>query len=254
MKSDIQRKELPIRVIQSKVNTSRLNFIDNRLGAITQYKLISNIQNSMKTIPELQEGKCPIQRIAIGFEPSNPDDYRNITNVTSVGCFDWMKGGEEFPDDLKDFLLANNSNYLDLTQITAFTTGGIALASDVSYAGLVDQRIGSAIYPEIDHIIPYNIYGSNTPENARILSKQENNDSSIKRPTPVTNETVLKTYEDIHCDYMDKDGQQNLDFPAGSPLPDFIKSKVEIYPDAVINDEPEIGFEDDDFKCYIISN
>lgn len=54
--------------------------------------------------------------------------------------------------------------------------------SDHSNLSLLDRTWASDQTPEIDHIVPVANYGSNSYNNARVLSKTENNNNATARP------------------------------------------------------------------------
>lgn len=219
-----------------KKNDSINQIMDNRDSHITQKKMINNINDA-------SERSTIIQRVHIGYEPYDPDSYREITNITNDDYTGNYLGGEEFSQTDKELVYENNELNYDFSSVK---NNPADIASDESYDGLLNRDLVSSIEPEIDHIIPYSSYGSNTLDNARVLSKEENNSSDIDRPDDEDN-SVLRAYSNMHITFNSDEYDSDEDINAGDIIDDsYVLSMVDEFPDSFINEEDQSYLENED--------
>ncbi len=131
----------------------------------------------------------PIQRaLNLGWVPAKPGAWR--TTTTKVGNGPTTKGGGIFYKGKRAALEGNN-------QVNANAAGAVPapvlVAPGAGYpvsdnpalfapGALLTQAMASAIAPEVDHIVEKVDGGANDYENARLLSKDENNNPATPRP------------------------------------------------------------------------
>ncbi|WP_292996413.1 DUF4157 domain-containing protein [Nitrosomonas sp.] len=117
-----------------------------------------------------------VQRIIhIGREPANPNAYRTITTINGSTPFHYGGG----PMNIAAGVYNNNRQNAGVPVVPVATVDG---KSDHSSNSLLDRTWASNQTPEIDHIVPVLNYGSNSYNNARVLSKTENNNGVAARP------------------------------------------------------------------------
>lgn len=166
MKTQKQYKELASRIIQSKRVNGRVELVDNR--AIYQKK---------KKLCELIGGHT-IQKFNIGWIPAVPGNYRAITNI--AGCGPGTNGGAFFNGAQRN--AAEVNNIVMGGGAAPILPGGNYPQSDVGGGALLNYAISGTITPELDHIVERNEGGANDAENARLISKFQNNNHFLPRP------------------------------------------------------------------------
>nr|WP_129732331.1 HNH endonuclease [Parabacteroides goldsteinii] len=150
-----------------------------RLMEIEDKSYNSSIQRKM--LEAISNGST-IQRLQIGKEPKIPNNFRqtNIPNNTTRS----NKGFEQFSEVVKDYVYRQNvqqsTNITLSAPLPATIPGAI---SDNSGIRLMDRDQASDISPEVDHIVEKSHGGSNSVNNARVLSKSENMSNNIRRPS-----------------------------------------------------------------------
>lgn len=240
MKAEKQSREISFRMLHSEKRFDLSNQImDNRDSHIMQKKMINNIIDASES-----KRNATIQRVHIGYEPIDPDSYREITDITNDGDYTGSYlGGEEFSEADKGLVYENNESNYDFSSVQ---DNPADIASDESYNGLLNRDLVSSIEPEIDHIIPYSSYGSNTLDNARILSKDENNSSDIDRPDDEEN-SVLRAYSNLEIVFNSDEKNWNEDINAGDTIDDSdVLSMVDEFPDSFINEDGQSFFQNED--------
>ncbi|MBQ4863473.1 hypothetical protein J8L98_17460 [Pseudoalteromonas sp. MMG013] len=134
-----------------------------------------------------------IQRVHIGREPTNPNDYRNVTRRTGSTTAHYGGGPFNIHGGVYASNLANNPNVVP-TALPAGVAGGI---SDHSNQQLLDRNNASNYVPEIDHIVPRAQWGSNSYSNARVISQSENNSPAVDGNRPNANQISVIAHERI---------------------------------------------------------
>lgn len=160
---------------------SAFEFEDNRPESVVQSKFQEMADNSEvgKNLANFNNGAAPVQRrIHVGKEPTNPDNWRTVTRVT--GSTPAHYGGGPFNIHAG----VNNSNAANGPGVVPTPLPNLAagLISDHSNNQLIDRNAASNYEPEVDHIVEVQNLGSNSYNNARILSKTENNNGAAARP------------------------------------------------------------------------
>ncbi len=121
-----------------------------------------------------------LQMFRCGLEPKNPNNYRNHTDLASDGS-GAPDASKQFNGSQRAAVLSNNENRSISSAVNISVVA--KNKSDHSSGLLGDRDQITMIEPEVDHIVPKHIGGANTYDNARVLSKQENdNDSLVNRP------------------------------------------------------------------------
>lgn len=219
-KSTVQKKEtekpvtvpnltgIPDQMKTRFENISGFSFNDVRAHYNSDKPIESNSSKSMnKTI--LQMFKC-------GYEPKNPNNFREITRITNDGSGE-PNGNKIFNSAQRESVLAFNNFYAGIANATI----SMRYASDHSRNRLGHRTEMSNLEPEVDHIVPKSELGANTYNNARVLSKTENTVAAnrpaladrkliafenfnmiIQNPSGETQANTYVTNNEIDCDYI----------------------------------------------------
>ncbi len=120
--------------------------------------------------------QTPVQMINVGWVPSNPGNWRNVTNLAGNNAA--TKGGG-----------AMNRNAVQTNNIAQAGTGAVLInlpanhmLSDCSNVDMPTYTQARDLAPECDHIVEVQEGGANDYENARMITKAENNASATPRP------------------------------------------------------------------------
>lgn len=161
-----------------------------------------------------------VQRtIYIGKEPNVPGNWRAVTDEVYDGnALAW--GGGPFDAGRRDDVLTNNrdnSNPVGGAAAPApVVPGGTKyLKSDVGMGPLLPADEAVKVAPEVDHIVPRAEGGSNSLNNARVLSKKQNNDPATARPANTLAQTAVRVYND----YKVTEGGVTTKYNDGDRLP-----------------------------------
>lgn len=149
-----------------KTFQAKVSFVDNRSVAQKQKQLCESMQCGT------------IQRFNIGWVPFAPGVYRGTTNIAGFGPA--TNGGAPFNGGMRTLVEANNiANFPGVAPVLPV---GNYPRSDVGGGALLTYAISGNITPELDHIIPVNEGGANDGQNARLISKLQNNAPGLPRP------------------------------------------------------------------------
>ena len=175
------------------------SFIDNRPEALVQKKLQRDLNDSsksnqiaqLKTIANQHSSKQPLQLMRAGLIPKDSDEYRKITTLTDNPKFTAIDGQKSFNESQK--VKVREDNEVEAGDpITS--KEDFPLQDDETEYALLDQERASEISPEVDHIVPKAEIGANDIRNARVLSKENNNDSDDR---PGESDIGFTVYESI---------------------------------------------------------
>jgi hypothetical protein len=137
----------------------------------------------------------PIQRINVGYIPTNAGQYRTVTNLGGYSG-DTVRGDKAFNNTQRGYVYGNNIANGGNNRAMPVPQGGIpGNDSTQNGAGLMNREWASLYEPEVDHIVPRADGGANDYRNARIISKNNNTNGQMNRPN--RNEQDLKLYTGI---------------------------------------------------------
>jgi len=126
----------------------------------------------------------------LGYVPAIPGHFRATTtigyNASGVPNHDKAFNNSQRPN-----IYANN--IANGGGAAPVLPAGIHPRSDVGGTALLDRSIVSPIEPEIDHIVPRADGGANDFDNARVISKTENTNGNVPRPSAAGR--ALRAYE-----------------------------------------------------------
>lgn len=159
------------------------------------------LQGKFEAVQRVEEevplqGKYPVQRIVVGYVPTNPATFRTTTTIAYDGA-GVPAPNKAFNNTQRPQIYANNLLH---GGGAAPVVVGVNHATEdiVPSAALMNRDAVSDIEPEVDHIVPQAQGGVNDNDNARILSKTHNTDGSASRPTNV--QKSLRVYENVTID------------------------------------------------------
>ncbi len=185
MQKDNKSRAVANFVTQKKSNAKQVvGFLDNRPEAAAQRKILETLRNSyIDKSPEniwKTEKRNTIQRVHIGVEPTNPDNFRTVTRVTGSTTAHYGGGPMNIHAGVYNSNIANGPGVIPVA-LPGLGGGGI---SDHSNQQLLDRGNASNYVPEIDHIVPSAALGSNSYSNARVISQSENNSPAVNANRP----------------------------------------------------------------------
>lgn len=132
-----------------------------------------------------------LQRIAVGYAPTNPGNYRNFTQLN--GLEGSPASDKPFHNGQRANILTNNVNKGGGN--APLIGPGQHPIDDTSGGRLLDRTMATNYDPEIDHIVPRSEGGANDYNNARVISKANNLGGGVARPN--NTQRVLRLYENI---------------------------------------------------------
>lgn len=164
-------------------------------------------------------GSAPtVQRlIHIGREPKKPNDFREITRIT--GSRDSDRAGRKFDNNNQSpaILRDNRERIRERDLALKFDKEPKAVqGSDLNSSAILDVAVARDLAPEIDHIVEKREGGSTANDNARVLSKGQNNlklPAASKRPD--ISETIIRVYKSYE---IKKDSETGISLEAGTIL------------------------------------
>ena len=142
-------------------------------AVVAQRKALAAILNSgartaQRAMENIVQHDSAIQMIHVGREPDIPDNYRARTRI--AGSTPAHYGGGDF--NIQAGVLADNAG--NITGAVAPAAVTYDYESDHVGRPLLSRISASQNSPEVDHIVPKANLGSNSYNNARVLSKSEN--------------------------------------------------------------------------------
>lgn len=142
-----------------------------------------------KPRPSPVNAGAAIQPLRIGKIPSAA--FRNA-NIASRGRYNRLANNTVYHHDVADFTAPMRTDILNANDGHFTAHGGVVanplpppgnnFASDESSTQLWRHAQIRGQTAEIDHIIPYQHWGCNDFQNARVISSQENNPGPVSRP------------------------------------------------------------------------
>ncbi len=155
---------------------------------------------------------APIQRIAVGLVPNNPNSWRGRTTVRG-----WSNATVGFGTFNSSDLNAVATSNLAAGPVAAPVTAGPYPGSDVTGGALLGRAEAGQVAPEVDHVVPRSDGGANDGDNARLISKLENNSTVVNNNRPTGNQLSMRLYDDIDVVTAHYGGTGTFD--AGDDLP-----------------------------------
>lgn len=189
--------------VAQKKNDTRpsFTFVDNRPDKYSMQMIHNDavIQSKFnKRRKEEIEVSDVMQRVHIGREPEFPNNYRGATR--REGSTSNHYGGGPF--NIQAGIYSNNRGNPGGTGTTALPGVLSDPISDYSGQRLLTPAYAAANAPEVDHIVTRDDLGSNSYSNARVLSKNENNNPRVDNDRP-DDEIVTVAHEALEIEYDD---------------------------------------------------
>lgn len=179
-------------------------FVNNRQDSQNQLEVqnLADQYTAMQYIPtQMKANDQVIQRaIDIGWEPTNPANYRNSTTAVGNGV-SAPYGGVTFGAGNRT--LIHNSNYAAIPNNIALTLQR-GIMDDDNNRRLISRGDASYYSPEVDHIVPRLDGGANSLTNGRLLAKGRNTAGQGARPN--RGAQTLKAFQALRIRVYDSNG------------------------------------------------